>query len=124
MARTALLNALNDADRGVRMSAASAFHFWNTHLDLVVPELTRTLSDPDPSVRGNAATSLGKFGNASKAAVPELLKLLRDTDSYVSGTVGDRAAEMLLKIDPEAATRAGFEPRVNQNPFDKPEKTD
>ena len=107
MARAALMAALHDSDRGVRMSAASAFQFWNTHLDVVVPELTRALSDPDPSVRGNAATSLGNFGRAAKLAVPELLKLLRDRNSYVSGTVGDRAAEMLLRIDADAAARAG-----------------
>src|SRR5262245_24439191 len=78
MARTALIAALHDSDRGVRSAAASAFQFWNTNLDLVVPELTRALSDPDPSVRGNAATSLGNFGSAAKAAVVELLKLLQD----------------------------------------------
>ena len=89
------------------MAAASAFQFWNKRLDLVVPALTRALSDSDPGVRGNAATSLGDFGSAAKSAVPEMLKLLRDTNSYVSGTVGDRSAEMLLKIDPEAAARAG-----------------
>jgi HEAT repeat protein len=107
MARAALLNALHDADRGVRSTAASAFQFWNTRFDVIVPALTRALSDLDPSVRGNAATSLGNFGNAAKTAVPELAKLLRDTNSYVSGTLGDRAAAMLLKIDPEAATRLG-----------------
>jgi len=67
------------------------------------------LSDPDPSVRGNAATSLGNFGSAAKAAVPEFLSLLQDTNPYVSGTVADRAARMLSKIDPEAAIRAGVE---------------
>ena len=107
MARTALIAALQDSDRGVRISAASAFQFRNTHLDLVVPELARVLSDPDASVRGNAATSLGNFGSAAKAAVPQLLQLLRDTNSYVSGTVADRAAKMVLKIDPEAAGKAG-----------------
>jgi HEAT repeat protein len=108
MARTALINALRDSDPGVRMAAAAAFQFWNTRLDLVVPALTRALSDPDPSVRGNAATSLGNFGSAARVAVPELMRLLRDTNSYVSGTVSDRAAEMLFKIDPEAAAKASI----------------
>ena len=103
MARTALLNALRDADPGPRTAAASAFQFWSKRLDVVVPALTRALNDPDPNVRGNAATSLGNFGNAAKSAIPELLKLLRDSNSYPR----ERAAEMLLKIDPEAATRAG-----------------
>ena len=107
IARTALLAALHDSDPRVRMAAASAFQFWNVHLDSVVPELARALSDPDASVRGNAATSLGGFGSAAKAAVPELLKLLQDTNPYVYGTVADRAAKMLSKIDPEAAIRAG-----------------
>jgi hypothetical protein len=106
MARIALIGALHDPDPGVRMAVASAFQFWNTNLDVIVPELARALSDPVPSVRGNAATSLGNFGSAAKAAVPELLKLLQDTNSYVSGTVGDRAAKMLSKIDSEAAIRA------------------
>src|ERR1041385_4758302 len=107
MARTALLAALHDSDPDVRSAAASTFQFWNAHLDLVVPALTRALCDPNPSVRGNAATSLGNLGSAAKADASELLKLLKDTNSYVSGTVGDRAAMMLLKIDPEAANRAG-----------------
>jgi HEAT repeat protein len=107
MARTALLNALLDADHGVRATAASAFQFWDKRLDVVVPALTRALSDPDPSVRGNAATSLGNFGKAATSAAPQLLKLIQDTNPYVSGTVADRAAKMLLKIDSEAATKAG-----------------
>lgn len=107
MGRTALIAALRDSDGGVRMAAASAFQFWNTNLDLIVPALVRTLSDPESGVRGNAATSLGSFGSAAKAAVPGLLKLLQDTNAYVSGTVGDRAARMLSKIDPEAAVSAG-----------------
>ena len=107
MARIALIAALHDPDSGVRMTAASALKFWNTNLDVIVPELTRLLSDPVPSVRGNTATSLGNFGSAAKAAVPELLRLLQDTNSYVGGTVGDRAAQMLSKIDPDAAIRAG-----------------
>ncbi|MGZ9130243.1 MAG: HEAT repeat domain-containing protein, partial [Candidatus Binatia bacterium] len=97
MARTALLGALRDSDRGVRMSAASAFQFWNTNLDLIVPELTRTLGDTDPSVRGNAATTLGNFGVSASPAAPALVGLLQDTNSYVGGTVADRARQMLLK---------------------------
>jgi HEAT repeat protein len=107
VARTALLNALHDSDPGVRMAVASAFQFWNTRLDLVVPALIEALSDPNPSVRGNAASSLGNFGRAAEAAAPSMVTLLRDTNAYVSGTVGDRAAQMLLKIDPEAAANAG-----------------
>ena len=102
MARTALLGALKDPDRGVRMAAASALQFWKTNLDLIVPELMRLLSDSDPSVRGNAATTLGNFGAAAQSAVPALLKLTPDTNAYVDATVGDRVRERLMRIDPEA----------------------
>jgi HEAT repeat protein len=102
LGRTALLAALKDPDRGVRMAAASALHYWNTNLDLIVPEMVRLLSDPDPSVRGNTAATLGNFGEAARPAVPALVKLMQDTNSYVGATVGDRAREMLMKIDPEA----------------------
>jgi HEAT repeat protein len=63
------------------------------------------LNDPSPSVRGNAATSLGNFGPVAKSAVPELLKLLQDTNQYPArgGYLHERARQMILKIDPEAA---------------------
>jgi HEAT repeat protein len=111
MGRTALLNALRDPDAGVRATAASAFQFWHMSRrwdrtkEVVVAALTRALSDPSPSVRGNAATALGNFGAAAKPAVPELVKLLQDTNHYPvrSGYLSERARQMLLKIDPEAA---------------------
>jgi hypothetical protein len=53
-------------------------------------------------VRGNTAATLGNFGEAARPAVPALVKLMQDTNSYVGATVGDRAREMLMKIDPEA----------------------
>jgi hypothetical protein len=102
MARTALINALQDPDPGPRMSAAVAFQFWNKRLDLVVPALTRALSDPHASVRGNAASALGQMGEAAQSAVPELLKLLQDTNNYPR----KRSMEVLRKIDPEAAAKA------------------
>lgn len=108
MSRTALVNALRDPDPGVRASAASAFQFWNSRLDIVVPALTAVLSDTDESVRGNAASALGQLGPAAKSAVPELIKLLQDTNSYPvnSGQLRDRAKWVLMQIDPEAAATA------------------
>jgi HEAT repeat protein len=108
MGRTALLKSLRDPDEAVRATAASAFQFWNQHLDEVVPALTRALSDPNPSVRGNAATSLGNFGQAAQSAVPALLALLQDTNTYParSGQLKERARAMLFKIDPEAVAGA------------------
>jgi hypothetical protein len=110
MARTALLNALRDRDKGLRVSAADALGVLGTstrlsreYLDAVIPALTEALSDPHPSVRGNAATSLGNFGTNARMAVPQLLKLLQDTDRYPR----ERSAQMLRKIDPEAAAKAG-----------------
>ncbi len=102
MARTALINALRDPERGPRINAASALGSWKQRPNEVVPALSRALSDPDWSVRGNAAISLEILGSAAKPAVPELLKLLHDTNDYPR----KRAASALLKIDPEAAAKA------------------
>jgi hypothetical protein len=102
--QTVLTNALRDLNNGVRMAAASTLGHARDHREMIVPALSKALSDPDPSVRGNAATSLGAFGTEAKDAVPELLKLLEDTNSYPR----QRSAEMLLKIDPEAAAKAGI----------------
>ena len=111
MARNALLNALHDPDRGLRMTAASALGVCAgtsaTHRDAVIPALTQALSDPDPSVRGNAANSLGNCGTNARVAVPQLLKLLQDTNSFPR----QAGAGNLLRIDPEAAAAAG----VNEN---------
>ncbi len=109
-ARTALLAALHDPDSGVRMSAASAFQFWNGHLDIVVPALAEALKDPAPNVRGNAVTALGRLGHSAKAAAPDVVRLLADTNSYgyPDGSLSNRAAAMLLMIDPDAAKAAGI----------------
>jgi HEAT repeat protein len=104
MARLALVRALQqDPDPRPRGAAARAFWSWNQRLDLVVPALTGALSDPHPMVRGQAASSLGTLGSPSKPAVPELLKLLKDTDAFLR----KQAADALLRIDPEAAAKAG-----------------
>lgn len=108
MARTALLNALRDPDHGLRATAASALGMSvgisSAHRDAVIPALTEALNDPDPSVRGNAATSLGNYGTNAQWAVPRLLKLLQDTNDYPRRRSGD----MLLRIDPATAARAGI----------------
>lgn len=108
MARTALLQALQDTNAGLRATAASALKYWNKRLDLVVPALTRVLSDPDVNARGNAATALGQMGSAAKPAVPELIKLLNDTNAYPGkmGVLSERALYVLKQIDPEAAAKA------------------
>lgn len=108
MARTALLHALRDPDRGLRATAASALGMSvgisTAHRDAVIPALAEALNDPDPSVRGNAATSLGNYGTNAQLAVPQLLKLLQDTNDYPRR----RSGEMLLRIDPATAARAGI----------------
>jgi len=107
MARTALLNALHDPDRGLRITAASALGMSvgisAAHRDAVIPALVEALSDPEPSVRGNAANSLGNYGTNARVAVPQLLKLLQDTNSFPQ----QAGAGSLLRIDPAAATAAG-----------------
>jgi len=110
MACNALFNALHDPDRGLRATAANALGMSGgrsrQHRGAVITALADALSDPHPSVRGNAATSLGNYGTNARPAVPQLLKLLQDTNDYPRL----RSAEMLLKIDPEAAAKAGVTP--------------
>jgi HEAT repeat protein len=108
MARTALLNALHDPDRGMRMTAASALGMSvgisATHRKAVIPALIEALNDPDPSVRGNTANSLGNYGTNALAAVPHLLKLLQDSNNFPR----QASSGSLLRIDPAAAKAAGI----------------
>jgi HEAT repeat protein len=110
MARTALLNALRDPDKGLRMTAASALGMSvgvsPEHRATVIPALAAALDDLDSSVRGNAATSLSNYGTNALIAVPQLVKLLQDTNDYPR----KRSAWVLWKIDPETAKRLQVEP--------------
>ena len=69
-----------------------------------VPVLTRALgADEAPAVRAQAAKVLGRLGRGNNAAVMVLTEALSDGDR----SVRDTATNVLRKIDPEAARKAG-----------------
>lgn len=64
-----------------------------------VPGLLKTLDDKEPRHRADAADELGLIGRAAKDAVPALTRLAnKDADPLVR----IRAAEALLRIEPQA----------------------
>jgi HEAT repeat protein len=73
--------------------------------DLVVPVLIAHLGDSQPIARQYAAKGLGAFGADAKPAVPALFETLKDEKDVVRRA----ARDALVKIDPEAASKA----RVN-----------
>ena len=60
-------------------------------------------SDADKEVRFTAVEALGLIGPKAKEAVPALIELLHDEDELVRHSAGD----VLKRIDPSLATRAG-----------------
>ena len=70
----------------------------------VVPALIEALNDKDFEVHRVVLTSLGTIGSAAKEAVPALNEALRHGDVETRGAIG----EVLAKIDPEAAAKAGI----------------
>jgi HEAT repeat protein len=77
---------------------------------LGITALTRTLThDDNPKVRVGAALALGNVGKGAAAAVAALTEALKDRDLSVRLF----ATNALLKIDPEAAIKAGV-PEMEQ----------
>jgi HEAT repeat protein len=66
--------------------------------------LIRCLADTSVDVQQAAAEGLVNFGENAKPAVPTLVILLQNPNPNIIGLA--RAA--LLRIDPEAAVRAGI----------------
>jgi hypothetical protein len=62
--------------------------------------------DDKPGVKWNAAWALGNLGNRDTAAVEALTAALKDNDA----TVRSESTNALLKLDPNAAAKAGVKP--------------
>ncbi len=99
-----IVQALQDADAGVRQAAAVTLGQIGLGAIDAVPQLTSALSDTDPRVRAAAAFALSAFGPYAMEAVPALRAALSDE----LPTVRTRAAFALGQIGP-AARRAGEE---------------
>ena len=69
-----------------------------------IPAIVRLIrQERIPSVRVEAAKALGQFGGGDTAVIAALNEALRDRDFGVRST----ATNSLLKLDPEAAAKAG-----------------
>jgi hypothetical protein len=107
-----LIKALKGTDTAIRAAAISSLGEIHSEPDTVIPLLIPYLEDDNLDVA--AANALAEFGSLAKSAVPKLLPLLHASDD------DDQAAaqQALLKIDPEAAIKAGIktnEPAVDRN---------
>jgi len=107
-ARAALpdvIRALETDDPEIKVAAISTVGKLQSDPDKVIPLLIRYLDDDRCDVV--AAGALAEFGSLAKPAVPKLLPLLNAKDD------DDQAAAQaaLLKIDPEAAAKAGVAPK-------------
>ncbi len=100
----ALLQALEDADPGVRCEAGQALGHVHKQLDVVLPALLKNLKDPDADVRRATADTLGMLGADAKSAFPFLLDASRNDPDPA---FGPWCAGTLKRIDPEAAAKAG-----------------
>ena len=103
MATSVLLRAATNRHFLVRGESLDAFVRIHAEPEVAVPALTRALNDPNYTVRFVACNSLSQFGDGAKQAVPALVPLLHDPNDQVRGA----ASRALLRVDPEAAAKAG-----------------
>jgi len=102
----------------VRRNAAAFLLFMGTNAQPAFPALQALRNDPSARVREAASVTLqrvasrvisfdrplsGEFGADAKIAMPALLKSLSAPDTRMR----EQATDTLLKIDPEAAAKAG-----------------
>ena len=98
-----LLQGANDTNKFVRYYSILALRRINAQPAIVVPALMKALKDPDLSVRSGAVEALGAFGANAKLSIPSLIGFLEDGNADLRTC----ATNALLKIDPEAASKAG-----------------
>jgi len=72
----ALLQALQNPDKSVRLKAIDVLARMGAGASDAVPQLIGLLDDPDPAIRKAAARTLGHIGPAAKDAVPALMRTL------------------------------------------------
>ncbi|HEX7896905.1 MAG TPA: HEAT repeat domain-containing protein [Planctomycetota bacterium] len=94
----ALIDALKDADAGVRWSAAESLGRIGVAAKAAVPALTAALDDKE--VRSIAADALAAMGPEAKPAIPGLVKIIRtEKDRPLRYTAG----VALFRIDKASA---------------------
>jgi len=103
-----LIKALKGKDAAIRGAAITSLGKIHSEPETVIPLLIPYLEDDNLDVA--AASALAEFGSLAKSAVPKLLPLLHAKDD------DDQAAarEALLKIDPDAAAKAGVKMKIKK----------
>lgn len=96
-AASALLISAKDSDHQVRNNSLWALSRIQADPGLVLPGLINALDDSYSIARENAAIALGRYGPVATSAVPALVR---------TTPINGAAYHALLKIDPEAASRA------------------
>lgn len=98
-----LIKVMKENNLVISVAAISSLGKIHSEPETVIPFLIPYLEDDNLDVA--AAGALAEFGDLAKPAVPKLLPLLNAKDD------DDQAAarEALLKIDPEAAAKAGVD---------------
>ena len=87
-------------------AAAEALGKFPTESTDLVPVLIAALTDNYIGVRITVWEALGNHGPAAKAAIPGLIKAMKSDGRY-NGSIREKAANALRKIDPDAAAKAG-----------------
>jgi HEAT repeat protein len=98
-----LISLLSDQFPDVRRNAVVALGQIKSEPAIVLPALANSLNDTDAYVRQSAIDSILNYGQAGRSTVPVLLKALDDQEPGVR----ELARFALMKIDPEAAAKAG-----------------
>ena len=97
-----LLQLLNDSDRMIRDDAAGSLEMIHQRPEIVIPQLIRYSSTSNDLQLGFPYW-LEKFGTSARTAIPAILKMLEDPNERTRSV----ATEVLKKIDPAAAAKAG-----------------
>jgi HEAT repeat protein len=108
-----LINALKNADCGMRVSAVCALARLGPASEGAVPALTEALTDRDWVVRVAAITALGEIGKGAGEAVPALIEALEKEDVCASATIalgriGPAAKSALPALGGLQKSKSGF----------------
>lgn len=110
---SALVQALKEADCGVRVNAVCDLAKLGPQSKNAVPALIDALDDKDWVVRVAAITALGEIGSDACEAVPALIEALEKEDVCASaaialGRIGPAAKPALEPLTALRKSRSGF----------------
>jgi hypothetical protein len=100
------LPAPSAGNAGSRANAALLLGLKHDELRTLLALVGALTGDDKQGVKWNAAWALGNLGNRDTAAAEALTAALKDKNATVRG----ESTNALLKLDPEAAAKAGVKP--------------